>query len=117
MLQTRTHRLQASRQLTQVDRLRNLAAVPLIYLGPVLPADYSSTSQMIGNVPRAWVADQVYLTGDRASDHGYVFQARWWTQGEEPQVHPIRPQDAAWVIVRRIKKPSGAVTGRPNASP
>ena len=28
MLQTRTHRLQASRQLTQIDRLRNLAAVP-----------------------------------------------------------------------------------------
>ncbi len=28
MLQTRTHRLQASRQLRQIDRLRNLAAVP-----------------------------------------------------------------------------------------
>ncbi|MFD2180066.1 trypsin-like serine protease [Veronia pacifica] len=32
----------------------------------------------------AWNAETVYLTGDRASAGGKVYEARWWVQGENP---------------------------------
>jgi serine protease len=32
----------------------------------------------------AWNASTVYLNGDRASVGGQVYQAKWWTQGQNP---------------------------------
>ncbi len=32
----------------------------------------------------AWQAGKVYVAGDRASVEGQVYQAKWWTQGEDP---------------------------------
>jgi chitinase len=75
-------------------------------VGPILPADAHSPDDLVSGGPQHWSADQVYLAGDLVTDHGYVFQARWWTQGEEPVVHPVQPEDAAWLIIRRLAPPS-----------
>jgi vibriolysin len=32
----------------------------------------------------AWNASTVYVNGDRASINGQVYQAKWWTQGQNP---------------------------------
>ncbi|RQG93630.1 PKD domain-containing protein [Natrarchaeobius chitinivorans] len=32
----------------------------------------------------AWDADAVYTGGDRVAHDGYVWEANWWTQGDEP---------------------------------
>ncbi|PJI84897.1 carbohydrate-binding protein [Luteimicrobium subarcticum] len=34
--------------------------------------------------PAAWVATKVYVAGDRVSSGGAVFEALWWTSGEQP---------------------------------
>lgn len=32
----------------------------------------------------AWDAATVYLTGEQAAKNGKIYQARWWTQGDDP---------------------------------
>ena len=32
----------------------------------------------------AWQAATVYNGGQRASKNGLVYQAKWWTQGDDP---------------------------------
>jgi GH18 family chitinase/chitodextrinase len=32
----------------------------------------------------AWVSTQVYNTNDQASRNGNIYQAKWWTQGDDP---------------------------------
>ena len=89
-------------------------------LGPVLPEDVRAANAAANLGPRHWASDQVYLMGDKVTDHGYIFVARWWTQGEEPAVHPLRPDSSAWSIVRKIKskhKPSTAQSALTSSTP
>lgn len=52
----------------------------------------SSTSSMVafsvkastGCPVAAWNAASIYVAGNRASEKGTVYEAKWWTQGEEP---------------------------------
>jgi PKD repeat protein len=44
-------------------------------------ADTSNTCQT-----PAWSSSKVYQTGDKASVKGKVYQAKWWVQGENPEL-------------------------------
>jgi chitinase len=35
----------------------------------------------------AWSASQVYTQGNRVSENGELYTAKWWTQGEDPATH------------------------------
>ncbi|MEU7926556.1 carbohydrate-binding protein [Micromonospora sp. NPDC049107] len=36
------------------------------------------------NSPAAWTLTKVYTAGDRVSFKGHVYEAKWWTRGQEP---------------------------------
>jgi chitinase len=43
-----------------------------------------------------WSPDRVYLDGDTVSWQGEAFEAKWWTQDEEPVADADRPNDVLW---------------------
>lgn len=86
-------------------------------LGPVLPMDarWAKTLRSV----RHWSPEQVYLTGDRVRFNGYIFAARWWTQGEAPALHPAPPAVSSWREVRKIVIPTpvASATAAPTPTP
>lgn len=40
--------------------------------------------QPIAEGPSAWDPSKVYVAGDRVIHQGIVYQAKWWTQGDDP---------------------------------
>ncbi|MFO6425192.1 glycosyl hydrolase family 18 protein [Motilimonas sp. KMU-193] len=42
----------------------------------------------------AWIATSIYLSGDKVSHNGTTYEAKWWTQGEEPGVAQWGPWKA-----------------------
>lgn len=80
---------------------------PWRYLGPVLPGDAELTAQARPNGTAQaaeidaddairWTADRVFTAGDDAVLDGEVYRAKWWTQGDEPQIDPDSPFDHPW---------------------
>ncbi|HVV17933.1 MAG TPA: glycoside hydrolase family 19 protein, partial [Pseudonocardiaceae bacterium] len=62
--------------------LAGLAAVAVAAtLGVVLPAAPASADPACA---ATWSASQVYTAGMTASLNGHNYQAKWWTQGEQP---------------------------------
>ncbi|TFF80901.1 carbohydrate-binding protein [Aeromonas taiwanensis] len=47
------------------------------------PAPVDPTTPPVGGVP-AWEASKVYTAGNKVSHKGVIYQAKWWTQGNEP---------------------------------
>lgn len=43
----------------------------------------------------AWSSTKVYVGGDRASDQGHNWTAKWWTQGEKPGTAEVWHDDGA----------------------
>jgi chitinase len=66
-------------------------------IGPV-PAD-SKAPQLVntveGNFPK-WSPSIVYHEGDRVSFDGHPYQARWYTQGEQPKAELPSDPSAPW---------------------
>lgn len=58
---------------------------PWRYLGPVLPGDHPAPPLPKGTYP-AWRGTKVYVKGDRVEMNGVGYQARWWTQGDPPNL-------------------------------
>lgn len=58
------------------------------------------------NAP-AWSSSAVYVNGDVVSHNSHEWQARWWTQGEEPGT---TGPDGVWLDL-------GACTGGPTSTP
>src|SRR5690606_17531453 len=54
----------------------------LAYTTDAAPGD------VVVEVPDAWTADATYTAGDRVEHDGVVFEALWWTKGEEPGSSP-----------------------------
>ena len=48
---------------------------------PVPPVDPGEPP--VDGIP-AWDAGKVYQGGDKVSHKGVVYQAKWWTQGDDP---------------------------------
>ncbi|MFV0633418.1 carbohydrate-binding protein [Demequina sp.] len=45
--------------------------------------------------PAPWYASAVYVAGDQVQHDGVVYEARWWTRGQEPGLSPWGP----WKVV------------------
>jgi chitinase len=70
-------------------------------VGPVLPSDAGAEGPAgIARLPR-WTGDAVYLRGDRVRHDGFRYQAKWRTQGDEPELDPDLPRVSAWTVVGR----------------
>lgn len=82
------------------QRVANEWDTPWRTIGPVLPSDARDSAVAAANPPR-WSADAVYLRGDRVRHDGFLYAAKWRTQGEEPQLSPDRPDASAWTVVGR----------------
>lgn len=83
------------------EQVENPWDSPWRYIGPVLPSDAAALPPPVeGDEPR-WLREQVYLKGDRVTHGGFVYESKWWTQGDLPDPDPDRPFDAPWTVVGR----------------
>lgn len=66
---------------------------PWQLLGPVLPGDRPPATTTIppGRLP-GWAGTATYEAGDRVERHGAAYEAKWWTQGDDP----IRESDLTY---------------------
>ncbi|WP_274520498.1 immunoglobulin-like domain-containing protein [Endozoicomonas atrinae] len=55
-----------------------------------------------------WDAGTIYLKGDEASHNGSLWQAGWWTQGEEPGT------TGEWGVWRKVSDSSCGGSGQPD---
>jgi chitinase len=74
---------------------------PWRIIGPVLPSDARGATAASAAGPQRWSSDAVYLRGDRVRSDGYLYEARWRTQAEKPELDPDRPDIAAWTVIGR----------------
>ncbi|EGQ7943928.1 chitinase [Vibrio cholerae] len=70
-----------------------------------LPTD--PTDPPVGGAP-AWEAGKVYNSGDKVSYKGAVYQAKWWTQGDEPS------KGGPWALVSGEPTPPTEPTPTPS---
>jgi len=74
------------------------------YSGVTLTGSYTEDSDP-GNpgdcAVAAWTSSKVYLTGEEASQGGFVYQANWWNQGQSPSTNS--GQWDVWKQVRSCK--------------
>ncbi|WP_049907862.1 glycosyl hydrolase family 18 protein [Haloferax elongans] len=59
------------------DYLRNTSALLALLSGASVTASAADT-------PPAWESDVAYTGGDRVTHDGYIWEAKWWTKGDEP---------------------------------
>lgn len=67
------------------------------YIGPVLATDtpFSLPQLAEGTYPE-WSADQFYNQGDRVMYNGTGYEAKWWSQGQEPDGAVLDHDYSAW---------------------
>ncbi|MFC4405509.1 glycosyl hydrolase family 18 protein [Haloarchaeobius iranensis] len=53
-----------------------------------------------GELPPAWSAEATYTGGDRVTYEGYIWEAEWWTRGDEPTV-----EANVWTQVEPVEDP------------
>ena len=70
-------------------------------VGPVLPSDAADRRDAAAATPLRWSGDAVYLRGDRVRHDGYLYEARWRTQGDQPELDPDLPDSSPWTVVGR----------------
>lgn len=46
-----------------------------------------------------WESDRAYVTGAKVVLHGYVYEAKWWTDGANPEAPVVNAWDTPWRIV------------------
>jgi len=85
---------------------------PWRVVGPVLPSDARGAT-LAGAAPAPrWSPDAVYLRGDRVRHDGFLYEAKWRTQAEQPQLAPDRPDASAWSVIGRAAQDVPPVFGR-----
>ena len=70
-------------------------------VGPVLPGDAQGSEAADAASPPRWSGDSVYLRGDQVRHDGFLYEAKWRTQADEPQLDPDLPSASAWTVVGR----------------
>lgn len=72
---------------------------PWRYLGPVLDTDIALIAErppVLDGAWQAWHGERAYVAGDEIRHRGHVYEALWWSNGEEPSVDPDQPFDHPW---------------------
>lgn len=72
---------------------------PWRVVGPVLPSDAQQAAGAAS--PPRWSVDAIYLRGERVRHNGFLYEAKWRTRGDEPQVSPDNQATAAWAVIGR----------------
>jgi chitinase len=81
-------------------------------VGPVLPSD-ARAGDAAGAARRPrWTGDAVYLRGDRVRHDGFLYEAKWRTQADEPELDPDLPKASAWTVVGRAVEDLPPAFGR-----
>ncbi|OAI41987.1 hypothetical protein AYO38_03405 [bacterium SCGC AG-212-C10] len=81
---------------------------PWRYLGPVLDSDRDAVradAKVVDGTRPKWQAEVVYIAGDEVEFELHAFRAKWWTQGDLPQVDPDQPYDNPWEYLGEVKPP------------
>lgn len=74
-------------------------------IGPVMPADAAAARRPERTArPALWSDKEVYLRGDRVRWGRYLYEAKWWTQGDEPEPEPARALEVPWTLVGAVPK-------------
>ncbi len=98
--------------------VKNTWETPWRYLGPVLASDrealLSDKKTVTGIRPR-WLGEKVYVLGDEVEVNGQAFRAKWWTQGNMPEIDPDQPYDHPWLYLGEIVKETGTPSSIPAA--
>lgn len=82
-------------------------------IGPVPPGSHAPklVKLVAGNFP-AWSASAVYHEGDRVSFRGMPYEARWYTQGEQPLAELPSDPSAPWEpLFKYPGEPTSSSTG------
>lgn len=71
-----------------------------VLVGPVMPDDepFSLPTLPAGTYPD-WTADAVYAKGSRVLLDGVPFEAKWWTQGDDPSEGVTDHDLSPWEVV------------------
>lgn len=83
---------------------------PWRYVGPVLETDAPPAPELVPGEFRRWTPDEVFLKGDQVTHKGFVFEAKWWTQGDTPKPDPDRPYEVPWTPIGRVAPEVATVT-------
>jgi chitinase len=78
----------------------NEADTPWTLIGPVLSGETpaASTTLAAGTYP-TWSPTHTYVAGDRVQYDGVGYQAKWWTQGDQPGARVSDPSDTPWQVL------------------
>jgi len=74
---------------------------PWTLIGPVLPGDTPAPTPTLppGTYPD-WSPTEVYVAGSRVMLDGVGYQAKYWTQGDQPGAAPSTPQESSpWELL------------------
>lgn len=63
-----------------------VAPTPQPTIEPTAEPTIEPTSEPTQAPQEAWLATGIYLSGDKVSHNDKIYEAKWWTQGEEPGV-------------------------------
>ncbi|MCU1517510.1 MAG: glycosyl hydrolase family 18 [Pseudarthrobacter sp.] len=87
-----------TRANTPDDPVLEEGETPWRHICPVLPGDKPSPqiTWPAGTFP-AWLAETVYRKGDRVLFEGSAYEAKWWTQGDNPEAVAHGLSDSPWV--------------------
>jgi chitinase len=73
---------------------------PWTLVGPVLPGEHPAPLPTLpaGTYP-AWSSSATYLAGARVLYDNVGYQAKWWTQGDQPGATVNDPGDTPWELI------------------
>ncbi len=73
---------------------------PWALVGPVLPTDVPSTTTTLPDgVFREWRPGDTYEAGSRVQYRGVAYEAKWWTNGDEPGIPVTDPGQTPWAPI------------------
>lgn len=74
---------------------------PWTLVGPVLATDepLAPTPTVAPDTYPAWAGQEIYEEGDRVEFRGYGYEAKWWTQGDQPGIDVPNEWDTPWELI------------------
>lgn len=77
---------------------------PWRLIGPVLPGETPVPSlRLPADFYPAWSPTQIYTGGDRVMLEGIAYEARWWTQSDNPAAGQVDPGNSPWRVLTQAE--------------
>lgn len=79
------------------DPVLDLWDTPWQLVGPVLPGEKPAAAPTLpAGVYPEWSGTEIYEKGSRILFGGTPYEAKWWTQGDSPEVTAVDPDGSPW---------------------